>query len=656
MYYSSLLLLFSITLLSLSSIIAVVNSHSSSPSLAEKIRYDNIRVDLDANIKFSFDNTVLNGTSAWITISWTGALPASFDDWIAVYLHEQIKDTVTTTDNNDNNDNNNDQPSFTNRAPIKFFPVFMVGLDVYNGQGYINLQLLNMKQDYYFVFMRNGYDHPIVSAISSPIKFSNYNLPIFPRLSLTNNNNEMAITWSSNLDATTATKLQYVEYGLESGNYQYHSMISKTTTYNANDLCGQPATTYGYLSPGYFHTAIMNNLLPSTKYYYRVGDKVNGFSSELSFISNPSIESDSSFTFLIYGDMGQYIQDSFVELTSEPSSQNVTTALFEDIITLQPSRQQHLSHLRNKNNNNHDDDDFEHSHPIHQHHRQFYPHHYNHGDNDYEQIDDQNEDQSLLVLHIGDISYARGYAAEWEQFHYQLLPITSRVPYMVSPGNHEYDFPNSSSVFHGHDSGGECGVPLYRRYSMPSASETKPWYSMNYGSVHFIMLSTEHNFNVSSDQYNFLENDLMNVDRTKTPWVIVTGHRPMYISSLNWRAEDGDQTVAQQLREQIEPLIMKYNVNAFIQGHHHSYQRSCPVYQEVCQAEGSAPVQIVVGTAGYASSRDILADAPSWLQYVNIDEHGYVRATVDKDNIKFEFVAGPERFIRDTYILGPHRN
>lgn len=44
------------------------------------------------------------------------------------------------------------------------------------------------------------------------------------------------------------------------------------------------------------------------------------------------------------------------------------------------------------------------------------------------------------------------------------------------------------------------------------------------------MMSTEHNFEPGSRQYLWLENDLKKIDRKKTPWVIIGGHRPMYDS------------------------------------------------------------------------------------------------------------------------------
>ena len=55
-------------------------------------------------------------------------------------------------------------------------------------------------------------------------------------------------------------------------------------------------------------------------------------------------------------------------------------------------------------------------------------------------------------------------------------------------------------------------------------------YSYDFGLVHFIMMSTEHNFEPNSRQYRWLENDLKKIDRKKTPWVIFGGHRAMYAS------------------------------------------------------------------------------------------------------------------------------
>ena len=44
------------------------------------------------------------------------------------------------------------------------------------------------------------------------------------------------------------------------------------------------------------------------------------------------------------------------------------------------------------------------------------------------------------------------------------------------------------------------------------------------------MMSTEHNFTQGSRQYKWIEQDLKNVNRSLTPWVVIVGHRAMYSS------------------------------------------------------------------------------------------------------------------------------
>jgi len=51
------------------------------------------------------------------------------------------------------------------------------------------------------------------------------------------------------------------------------------------------------------------------------------------------------------------------------------------------------------------------------------------------------------------------------------------------------------------------------------------------------MMSSEHDYREGSRQYKWLENDLKNVDREKTPWVVLGGHRPMYSSQREFGNE-----------------------------------------------------------------------------------------------------------------------
>lgn len=46
------------------------------------------------------------------------------------------------------------------------------------------------------------------------------------------------------------------------------------------------------------------------------------------------------------------------------------------------------------------------------------------------------------------------------------------------------------------------------------------WYSFNQGPIHFILMSSEHDFTQGSAQYKWILNDLAAVDKEVTPWIV----------------------------------------------------------------------------------------------------------------------------------------
>ena len=83
--------------------------------------------------------------------------------------------------------------------------------------------------------------------------------------------------------------------------------------------------------------------------------------------------------------------------------------------------------------------------------------------------------------------YACGVGLIWDAWHSMIEPLSSRIPYLVSMGNHEFVW--AESYVQGHDSGGECGVPVEKRFRGPSNGEGILWYSFSSGPVHVVMLS-----------------------------------------------------------------------------------------------------------------------------------------------------------------------
>lgn len=50
---------------------------------------------------------------------------------------------------------------------------------------------------------------------------------------------------------------------------------ASSDTYRREDMCGGVANSTGYINPGWFHTAKLTGLQPSTDYLYSYGDEVH---------------------------------------------------------------------------------------------------------------------------------------------------------------------------------------------------------------------------------------------------------------------------------------------------------------------------------------------------------------------------------------------
>jgi hypothetical protein len=73
------------------------------------------------------------------------------------------------------------------------------------------------------------------------------------------------------------------------------------------------------------------------------------------------------------------------------------------------------------------------------------------------------------------------------------------------------------------------------RFRMPLATDSSGsatpqlYYSVDIASVHWIILSSYSDFDSTSAQYAWLQNDLATLNRTITPWVFVMLHAPWYV-------------------------------------------------------------------------------------------------------------------------------
>jgi len=201
------------------------------------------------------------------------------------------------------------------------------------------------------------------------------------------------------------------------------------------------------------------------------------------------------------------------------------------------------------------------------------------------------------------------------------------------------------------------------------------WYSFENGPITYVSISTETNYedafyaeyNFKGDQMAWIEQTLSQVDRKRTPWVIVIGHRPIYSSKHGYSNANGDaEGQAVIVQAAFEDLIYKYHVDIMMVGHVHSYERTHPVYKRQVETTGSrlhnlrSPIHIVNGAGG-----NIEGITPNSMYYFNHkwtaniynkDEgYGILRTSYDATqrihSIKFDFHSATTNEVVDSFIV-----
>ena len=184
---------------------------------------------------------------------------------------------------------------------------------------------------------------------------------------------------------------------------------------------------------------------------------------------------------------------------------------------------------------------------------------------------------------------------------------------------------------------------MVRRFHSPSNGNGLFWYSFDVGPIHIVLYSTEHDFHRQSPQYSWLEQDLQSVNRSRTPWLIVSSHRPMYSSQIIPKP----YFIISMLQLYLEPLFYRYDVDINLYAHIHSYERTCPMYQQRCVENGIT--QILIGMAG----QDLVSypySGAEWSIYHD-EEYGYTQLWANRTYLKFTYFHDADDAIADEFVL-----
>ena len=164
-----------------------------------------------------------------------------------------------------------------------------------------------------------------------------------------------------------------------------------------------------------------------------------------------------------------------------------------------------------------------------------------------------------LILHTGDIVYPSGEERHYDRrFFVPYGRLLKEVPIFPILGNHDLERGN--------------GAAYLNNFHLPrnDTQGTGRYYSFNWGNVHFVALNSElyhgdHSYR-PEEQKTWLDRDLK---ETRQPWKIVYFHRPIYSSSKHGSDE--------RIREDLEPVLVRHEVDLVFSGHDHVYERTVPI-------------------------------------------------------------------------------
>lgn len=522
----------------------------------------------------------------------------------------------------------------TTTVPVKYGYCgnLIYGSDYINsGLGQVVFNMTNLRADIKFYYFIGGTSTPMAVGNSSQIvRFENYNQPLRNRVVATGNPNIYQVLWSG-YNSTQPT----LRWGTSPNNY-IHTFAASNFTIERSQLCGGPANSTGFRDLGVIYTAEFVGIetygLSNQDIYYVFGDAATtDYSSEITFHVPPlagTQPADRGTQVVLLADLGIGSTDSSADTVVwvEECPPAINTTMSIGALVANGS------------------------------------------------VD--------AIFHSGDVSYANGYLASWDFFLDMISPMAGSALYFTTVGNHESDWPDTASLYNSKSSGGECSVVATSLLPMPvPATTNEPWWSYDIGIIHFVGMSTEHNFSVGSTQYNFLSNDLTTVNRTKTPWIIFSGHRSMYVDSDNCciSADDfyGDDCtvcapgtdvgVMQQLQLNIEPLLYENRVNLAFSGHFHDMQRQSAVYQNmvvqraemITDSDGNhvayhnnpnATVWMVIGSAG--NGPNIANTNYSWSERYWDYTYGYAIVTaVNATYLQWQLINSATNDVIDRMVI-----
>lgn len=202
--------------------------------------------------------------------------------------------------------------------------------------------------------------------------------------------------------------------------------------------------------------------------------------------------------------------------------------------------------------------------------------------------------QAQLFINMGDLVDNGEDASQWRAWFASVEPFSAEIPLAPVIGNHEAYSLEWQEVF---------PATYLKLFAVPENGLEKyarQFYSFDYGPVHFTVLDTNF-YEVASrqprllaDEARWLEQDLA---RSKARWKIILQHRDVFMYGFG--KESGrpeSSTFFLDFARELMPIFEKYQVDAVLSAHLHTYRRRLPLRNFAPGADGIT--YILTGVAG----------------------------------------------------------
>jgi 3',5'-cyclic AMP phosphodiesterase CpdA len=179
-----------------------------------------------------------------------------------------------------------------------------------------------------------------------------------------------------------------------------------------------------------------------------------------------------------------------------------------------------------------------------------------------------------LMFLLGDNAYDDGTDAEYQTEFFDRYSSTILKNHVLfpTPGNHDYHTTSQA----------DRTAPYFKNFTVPTAaecggvaSETKSFYSFDWGNIHFLSLDSygeeadgSRLYDTLGPQVSWVKKDLAANTRK---WTIVFWHHPPFTKGSHNSDAEGELI---HIRENFIQILERYGVDLILCGHSHVYERS----------------------------------------------------------------------------------